>query len=63
MRFLKNFFLILIWLVNLINMIFKKKLFDSNVVNLVNVAFGSNVINAVFKFLIDSINAVYKKNF
>ena len=63
MRFLKNFFLILIWLVNLINMIFKKKLFDSNVVNLVNVAFGSNVINAVFKFLIDLINAVYKKNF
>jgi hypothetical protein len=57
MRFLKNFFLILIWLVNLINMIFKKKLFDSNVVN------GSNVINAVFKFLIDLINAVYKKNF
>jgi hypothetical protein len=38
-------------------MIFKKKLFDSNVVN------GSNVINAVFKFLIDLINAVYKKNF
>jgi len=63
MRFLKIFFLILIWLVNLINMIFKKKLFDSNVVNLVNVAFGSNVINAVFKFLIDLINAVYKKNF
>ena len=63
MRFLKNFFLILIWLVNLINMIFKKKLFDSNVVNLVNVAFGSNVINAVFKFLINLINAVYKKNF
>jgi len=63
MRFLKIFFLILICLVNLINMIFKKKLFDSNVVNLVNVAFGSNVINAVFKFLIDLINAVYKKNF
>ena len=50
MWFLKNFFLILIWLVNLINMIFKKKLFDSNVVNLVNVAFGSNVINAFLNF-------------
>ena len=55
--------MILIWLVNLINMIFKKKLFDSNIVNLVNVAFGFNVINAVFKFLIDLINAVYKKIF
>jgi hypothetical protein len=60
MRFLKKFFFDF----NMVGyMIFKKKLFDSNVVNLVNVAFGSNVINVVFKFLIDLINAVYKKNF